>query len=106
MLQRGVHRLERALDSPTYRFVFLAGKTMFAVGAVARWVGASLIFALLGTVAAVSWRTWFMDVPISSQPLLPTFREVLESTPFLAVSGMWMLLTLRQVLVRLREPEI
>lgn len=106
MLQRGLHRLERTLDSPTYRFVFLAGKTMFTIGTVARWVGTSLIVALLGTVAMASWRSWTRDAPLGSQSLLETFQEVLVSTPFLAVSGLSMLLAIRQILVRLREPEI
>lgn len=105
MLQRGVHRLERALDSPTYRFVFLAGKTMFAIGTLARWLGSSLIIAVLGTVLMIVWRGVAEDRTIAAEPLLATFSVVLTSTPFLALSGLLLLLSLRQILLRLREPE-
>ena len=103
-MQRAFYHLERALDSPTYRFMFLAGKTVFALGVMANWIGLSLFTAIAATGVLSVWRS------LSGAPerasLIQGFAEVLRHGAFQSFAVLALMLSLRQVLIRLRDPEI
>ena len=104
VLQRSFFRLERALDSPTYRFMFLAGKAGFALGALASWLGTTLFAAAAATASIVGWRFFTGGEP-DTAPVGEVFVGVLRHGAFLGFLALTFLFVVRVILVRFGDPE-
>ncbi len=106
VFQRGFHRLERLLDSPTYRFAFLAGKTVFALGSLASWLGLGLLSALVSTLGVLGWRAPDEAQVAGQNTASGAFLDVINHAGFLGFLALTFLFTMRVILVRLKDPEI
>lgn len=93
---RVTYHLQRTLDSPTYRFTFLAGKAVFAISSAVHWLVLSLTAGGIG-VAGLA-----LSKVAAGEPLDPagTLAAVAGSPWYLGLVGLLAVVNVRRVLFR------
>ena len=93
---RVAYHLQRTLDSPSYRFTFLAGKAVFAISSAIHWLVLSLTAGAVGAVGLGLWRA------AAGEPLdvAAIVTAVAGSPWYLGTVGLLLVVNVRRVLFR------
>lgn len=99
---RLAYRLHRYVDSPAYKFSFLAGKAFYAISTFTRWAMLSLAVGGLGVAGRAGWHLSRGE----SLPLAAVAGEVATSGTYLVVAGGLLVISIRRILFRFGDRDV